>query len=139
MSQVRDTAWLRDTMFALSRVFFPEDDFEDTHKIGWIPAWERRGRKDDFWGLYCRENKVITLHPVLAWDVVPGLDLEIPDYVPTGIIYHELCHAKLTNEHDALFNASLRLYPYDRDMELWIAHNCAQLDGVKPPSWKDRR
>ena len=139
MSGVRDTAWLRDTMFSLNRVFFPEDDFEETHKIGWIPSWERRGRGDDFWGLYCRDTKHISVHPIVAWHIVPGIDLVVPEFVPTGIIFHEMVHAKLTDEHDALFNASLRLYPYDRDMELWCAINGPKLAGLKPPQWKDRR
>jgi hypothetical protein len=129
MSEVRDTAWLRDTLFALSRVFFPEDDFAEKVRITWTPS---RERKQFNYGLYYRQENLITVHPVLAWDWVP-------EYVPTGIIYHELCHAKLTDEHDPHFNAVLKWFPYDRDMEVWCVENETKLVATKPPRWEDRR
>jgi hypothetical protein len=129
MSDVRDTQWLRDTMFACVRVFFPEDDFDETLKITWIPAAARRQFN---YGLFYRQEKLIQINPVLAWDWVPAI-------VPTGIIYHELVHAKLTDEHDAHFNAVLKHYPYDRDMEVWCHQNEEKLIATKPPLWKDRR
>jgi predicted metal-dependent hydrolase len=106
----RTTSSLRRTFLALDHVFF--GDSCEGHGLT-IKFKKFRNAKSTFvFGEYHSDKKEILINIRLAKD-------DIPDYVVSAVIMHEMLHHVVGENHDVVFQKAEHRHPYYYESEKW--------------------
>lgn len=113
MAAVRTVGDLRRLFLALDRVFFDRGCQAAGIRVRWKPFRSVKGAVH--FAEFDIERKVIRVNAFMS-------DADVPEYVVSAVLFHEMLHHFFGYDHDAKFQKAEHRHPYFYEAEEWTSN-----------------